>query len=91
MARLMKIEDSAPHFPPSGVRYDPFDLLDSTGELLVHSMRLAIRQRARDEDIPALLRELADMLDAHVDGSGQDIMLYYLAARLRERADKPLD
>ena len=46
---------------------------------------------ARDEDIPALLRELADMLDAHVDGSGQDIMLYYLAARLRERADKPLD
>ncbi len=87
----MRIEDSAPHFFPSGVRYDPFDLLDSAGELLVHSMRLAIRQRAQEEDVPALLRDLADVLDAHVDGSGQDIMLHYLAARLRERADKPLD
>ena len=87
----MKIEDSAPHFPPSGVRYDPFDLLDSAGSLLVCAMRLAIQRRACEEDIPALLHDLADAMDARVDGSGQDLMLYYLCAQLRERADKPLD
>ena len=87
----MQLNDSASPFPLTGVRADPFDLLDLASNLIVEAMQTAAHRRVRTADVPSLLHEIATHVEQRLDGSGDDISLHYLAARLRESANIALD
>ena len=55
----MQLNDSASPFPLTGVRADPFDLLDLASNLIVEAMQTAAHRRVRTADVPGLLHEIA--------------------------------
>ena len=87
----MKLKDVAPSPPIGAAGIDPFDLLDMVGDAVVESLRIAAERRVRPSDIPALLHALSSQIESRVGTGGEDIALYYLAARIRECANNTID
>ncbi len=89
--QAMKLNDAAPSLPFVGALSDPFDLLDLAVNLVIEAMHIVAERRTKRNDIPALLREIANLLETRIDDGGEALALHYLAARLRESANNALD
>ncbi|WP_420605413.1 hypothetical protein [Novosphingopyxis sp.] len=89
--KAMKLNDAAAPLPFADDRADPFDLLDLVSNLLIQAMHIVAERHTRPSDIPALLREIADLMETRIDGGEEALALHYLTVRLRENANNTLD
>ncbi len=89
----MRLRDIASSFcnpvPLDGA--DTFDLLDIAASALASTLSLAAARGLQAEEVPALLHEIADTVEASAGTETDMLAVHYLAARLRDIANDLLD